>query len=68
MHCAGKCNHAGHRVVLWQRRVDDVAATTSDDRVTTSGGQDIPEEKNVKPNQDTKVMRKTKKTKSPDKD
>jgi hypothetical protein len=60
MHGPGQRNHASHGMVLWQRRIDDVCSTASDHRVTTSGGQYVPEEKNVKPNQNTKVMQKTK--------
>ena len=60
MHRAGQRNHAGHRMVLWQRRVDDVVPAASDHRVATSRGQDVPEEKNGKPNQNTKSCRRLK--------
>jgi hypothetical protein len=47
MHRARQGDHSCNRVILRQGRIDDIAATAPDYRVTSTGGQNVPEEKKL---------------------
>ena len=49
MHRPGQSDHPSHRVVLRQRRVDDVVTATTDHTVAPAGGQDVPVERDNHP-------------------